>query len=89
MVNPLEKLRKHRDELPNLREDLPEDFPLEIFSEASQDILQHFGADAPKILNEYATDIEDALITVCQAYKELKAAFDKQMIYKNSTKNDK
>ncbi len=89
MVTPIDKLKKHRDQLPNLREDLPEDFPIEIFSEASQDILRHFGADAPKILNEYATDIEDAFIHVCTAYKELKAAFDKQSAYNNSTNNDK
>lgn len=89
MVTPLEKLRAHRERLPKLREELPEDFPLDVFSKASQDILQYFGADAPKILNEYATDIEDAFIEICNAYKQLKTAFDQQQAHINSTNNDK
>ncbi len=41
---------------------LPKDLSIDSFSEASVDILQHFGIDAPNLLNNYCTALEDALI---------------------------
>lgn len=38
----------------------------EFFTDESLEILQHFGSDAPHLLNYYATVIEDALIEQCQ-----------------------
>ena len=32
-------------------------------SPASIEVIQHFGADAPAVLNNYACQIEDSLIT--------------------------
>jgi hypothetical protein len=39
-------------------------------SEASLEVINHFGADAPAVLNNYACQIEDALITTNQQLSE-------------------
>ena len=39
-------------------------------SEASLEVINHFGADAPAVLNNYACQIEDALITTNQQLTE-------------------
>ena len=45
---------------------LPKDLSIDSFSEASVDILKHFGIDAPNLLNNYCTALEDALIEQVQ-----------------------
>lgn len=45
---------------------LPDDLSLSSFSRASIDILEHFGIDAPNLLNNYSTALEDALIEQVQ-----------------------
>ena len=39
-------------------------------SEASLEVINHFGADAPAVLNNYACQIEDSLITTNQQLQE-------------------
>ena len=39
-------------------------------SETSLEVINHFGADAPAVLNDYACQIEDALITTNQQLTE-------------------
>jgi HPt (histidine-containing phosphotransfer) domain-containing protein len=39
-------------------------------SETSLEVIEHFGADAPAILNEYACQIEDSLITTNNQLQE-------------------
>ena len=39
-------------------------------SEASLEVINHFGADAPAVLNDYACKIEDSLITTNQQLSE-------------------
>ena len=39
-------------------------------SEASLEVIDHFGADAPAVLNNYACQIEDSLITTNQQLQE-------------------
>jgi hypothetical protein len=39
-------------------------------SETSLEVINHFGADAPAILNDYACQIEDSLITTNQQLTE-------------------
>ena len=39
-------------------------------SEASLEVINHFGADAPAVLNNYACQIEDSLITTTQQLQE-------------------
>ena len=39
-------------------------------SETSLEVINHFGADAPAVLNEYACQIEDSLITTNQQLNE-------------------
>ena len=39
-------------------------------SETSLEVINHFGADAPAVLNEYACQIEDSLITTNQQLSE-------------------
>ena len=39
-------------------------------SETSLEVINHFGADAPAVLNEYACQIEDSLITTNQQLQE-------------------
>ena len=41
------------------------------FTDESLEILQHFGLDAPHLLNHYANVIEDALIEQCQVMQIL------------------
>ncbi len=41
---------------------LPKDLSIDSFSEASVDVLAHFGVEAPFLLNNYCTALEDALI---------------------------
>ena len=45
---------------------LPKDLSIDSFSKASIDILEHFGIDAPNLLNNYSTALEDALIEQVQ-----------------------
>ena len=54
------------------RKPLPPELNLEVFSEHSQDILQHFGIDTPALLNTYSTAVEDALIEQVYRAKEYK-----------------
>ena len=55
---------------------LPKTIELSEFSEASQEILQHFGLDAPNLLNVYCCALEDALVeqveSVLQKIQEIK-----------------
>jgi hypothetical protein len=44
---------------------------LENLSTESLEILEHFGADAPKTLNDYACRVEDALLEQIQLNKDL------------------
>ena len=48
----------------------PEQLAAAGVSEASVEVLNHFGADAPQILNNYACQIEDQLITTNQQLNE-------------------
>ena len=42
------------------------------FSPESQEVLEHFGIDAPHLLNVFCCTVEDALIEVCDRLKEAK-----------------
>ena len=57
------------------RKKLPKDLTIDSFSEASLEILEHFGIEAPNLLNNYCTALEDALIEQVQSRtKDLKRA---------------
>jgi len=48
------------------RKKLPKDLTIDSFSEASLEILEHFGIDTPNLLNNYCTALEDALVEQVQ-----------------------
>ncbi len=54
------------------KQQLPDELNLEVFSEHSQEILKHFGIDAPSLLNTYSTAVEDALIEQVYRTKDYK-----------------
>lgn len=56
--------------------ELPEVINVSELSEASQDILMHFGLEAPALLNHYANSVEDALIEQVARLKEYRAALE-------------
>ena len=45
----------------------------EFLSDESLEIVQHFGLEAPKLLNDYSNALEDALIEQVAIIKELRA----------------
>ena len=45
----------------------------EFLSDDSLEIVQHFGLEAPKLLNDYSNALEDALIEQVAIIKELRA----------------
>ena len=45
----------------------------EFLSDESLEIVQHFGLEAPKLLNDYSNALEDALINQVSIIKELRA----------------
>ena len=45
----------------------------EFLSDESLEIVQHFGLEAPKLLNDYSNALEDALIKQVSTIKELRA----------------
>lgn len=46
------------------------------FSVASQEVLEHFGLDAPHILNKYVCSVEDALIEMVDRLKKANATIE-------------
>ncbi len=55
---------------------LPEFIEVAKLSEASQDVLEHFGVESPNLLNVYCCALEDALVeqvtNVARKMKEIK-----------------
>jgi hypothetical protein len=45
----------------------------EFLSDESLEIVQHFGLEAPKLLNDYSNALEDALIEQVSVVKKLRA----------------
>jgi hypothetical protein len=45
----------------------------EFLSDESLEIVQHFGLEAPRLLNNYSNALEDALIEQVSIVKELRA----------------
>ena len=48
----------------------------EFVSDKSLEILEHFGYEAPKLLNDYSNALEDALINQVEIIKQLRAEID-------------
>jgi len=45
----------------------------EFLSDESLEIVQHFGLEAPKLLNDYSNALEDTLINQVEIIKQLRA----------------
>ena len=65
------------------KEPLPKTINVADLSEASQDVLEHFGIEAPALLNDYSNALEDALLEMVQKliklqqkYEALKSKYD-------------
>ncbi len=54
---------------------LPETFDQSDFSEASIEVLEHFGIEAPTLLNDFAISLEDALIELMKRHQLLKTQY--------------
>jgi len=68
-----------------IKRDLPEVIVVSELSEESQDILEHFGLEAPALLNNFAISVEDAVIEqvgknleLRKKYEELLATIEKK-----------
>ena len=48
----------------------------EFLSNDSLEIVQHFGLEAPKLLNDYSNALEDALINQVEIIKQLRAEIE-------------
>lgn len=48
-----------------INDDLPHAILLSELSTETLEVLEHFGIEAPHLLNQYCIKVEDALITVC------------------------
>lgn len=48
----------------------------EFLSDDSLEIVQHFGLEAPKLLNDYSNALEDALIEQVKLVKQLRAELE-------------
>ena len=48
----------------------------EFLSDDSLEIVQHFGLEAPKLLNDYSNALEDALINQVEIIKQLRAEIE-------------
>ena len=60
--------------------ELPETITTAELSEHSQEILSHFGLEAPSLLNIYSCHIEDALIEAVQKMKMWRELYEEQSI---------
>ena len=72
-------------------EPLPEAIKNAGFSEASLDVLEHFGPETPALLNTYSCAVEDALIESIMRQMEQKKIIQelqlKLELYKHSYSN--
>jgi hypothetical protein len=48
----------------------------EFLSDESLEIVQHFGLEAPKLLNDYSNALEDALIEQVKLVQQLRAELE-------------
>jgi len=60
--------------------ELPETIATADLSEHSQDILSHFGLEAPSLLNIYSCRLEDALIEAVQKMKMWRELYEEQAL---------
>lgn len=54
--------------------ELPEVINVSELSDASQDVLEHFGVEAPALLNQYANSVEDALLEQVERLRDYRVA---------------
>ena len=52
----------------------------EFLSDESLEIVQHFGLEAPKLLNDYSNALEDALIEQVKLVKQLRAELEESKV---------
>ena len=55
---------------------LPELIVTSLLSDDCQEVIQHFGLKAPRLLNEYSCAVEDALIEQVQQVNNLRGLVD-------------
>jgi len=60
--------------------ELPETITTAELTQHSQDILSHFGLDAPSLLNIYSCRLEDALIESVQKMKMWRELYEEQAL---------
>ena len=60
--------------------ELPETIVTAELSQHSQDILSHFGLEAPSLLNIYSCHVEDALIEAVQKMKMWRELYEEASI---------
>ena len=60
--------------------ELPETIVTAELSQHSQDVLSHFGLEAPSLLNIYSCHLEDALIEAVQKMKMWRELYEEQSI---------
>lgn len=66
----VEEITSNRPQQANFK--LPETIERSAFSQESQEVLEHFGIEAPELLNNFCLALEDALIASVKAYEKLK-----------------
>jgi len=59
-----------------ISKELPETITVSELSEDSQEVLEHFGIEAPSLLNNYSMALEDALIESVSSIKALKQKYE-------------
>ncbi len=60
--------------------EVPETIQTAELSQHSQDIISHFGLEAPSLLNIYSCHLEDALIEAVQKMKMWRELYEEQSI---------
>jgi len=78
-----------KDKPPLITFKVPETINKDQISKESQEVLEHFGLEAPELLNNYCMALEDALIDISKAYEKLKnQTQDKPVANKNKPLKD-